>query len=133
VVATDASPAALAVARANAERLGLDVELLVGDLLEPVTGRLDAVVSNPPYVAAGDRLPPEVGFEPREALYGGPDGLDVIRRLVREASAVPFIALEAGAGQAREVAGLMAAWSHVETVRDLAGHERVVVGRRDPA
>jgi release factor glutamine methyltransferase len=131
VVATDASAAALDVARANAERLGLEVELLEGDLLGPVTGTPDAVVSNPPYVASTDPLPPEVArYEPRDALYAGPDGLEVIRRLIDAASSVPFIALEVGAGQAADVARLMAAWPRVETLRDLAGHERVVVGRR---
>jgi release factor glutamine methyltransferase len=129
VVATDVSGAALDVARANAERLGLDVELLHGDLLEPLTGAVDAVLSNPPYVAAGDRLPAEIGFEPREALFGGEDGLDVIRRLVKEASDVPFLALEVGAGQAAAVAALMEG-RDIELVRDYAGHERVVVGRR---
>jgi release factor glutamine methyltransferase len=87
------------------------------------------VLSNPPYVAAGDRLPPDVGFEPRGALFGGEDGLDVIRRLVREASDVPFLALEVGAGQAAAVAALMPD-REISLVRDLAGHERVVVGRR---
>jgi release factor glutamine methyltransferase len=127
VLATDASPAALDVARANAERLGAHVEFVEGDLLAGLSA--DAVLSNPPYVAAGDVLPADVGHEPREALYGGPDGLDVIRRLVAAAAGVPFIALEVGAGQAGAVAELMAAWPRVETLRDLAGHERVVVGR----
>ena len=129
VVATDVSAAALDVARANAGRLGLDVEFLHGDLLQPLAGAVDAVLSNPPYVAAGDRLPPDVGFEPREALFGGADGLDVIRRLVREAEGAPFIALEVGAGQAPAVSELLAAWHDVSVVRDLAGHERVLVGR----
>jgi release factor glutamine methyltransferase len=130
VVATDSSAAALDVARANAQRLGLDVELLEGDLLEPVAGAVDAVLSNPPYVATGDPLPPEITrYEPSAALYAGPDGLEVIRRLVAAAAGVPFVALEVGAGQAPAVAGLMAAWAQVETIRDLAGHERVVVGR----
>jgi release factor glutamine methyltransferase len=128
VVATDVSAGALEVARANAARLGLDVEFLVGDLLAPVEGPLDAVVANPPYVAAGEQLPADVGYEPRGALYGGPDGLDVIRRLVREAREVPFIAVEVGAGQAPAVTALMGGRA-VETMRDLAGHERVVVGR----
>jgi release factor glutamine methyltransferase len=127
VLGTDISAGALDVARANAERLGLDVEFLHADLLDGV-GEVDAVLSNPPYVAAGDRLPPDVGFEPREALYGGPDGLDVIRRLIEATRGVPFVALEVGAGQAAAVAGLMTGWD-VELVRDLAGHERVVVGR----
>jgi release factor glutamine methyltransferase len=133
VVATELSPGALAVARANAARLGLDVELLQGDLLDPVAGPLDAVVSNPPYVAAGDVLPRDVGHEPREALFGGEDGLDVIRRLVVAARGVPFLAMEVGAGQAHAVAELVGAegWPDVSTVRDLAGIERVVVGRSD--
>jgi release factor glutamine methyltransferase len=127
VLGTEISAGALDVARANAERLGLDVSFVHGDLLAGLEA--DAVVSNPPYVAAGDRLPPDVGFEPRGALFGGEDGLDVIRRLVKEASDVPFLALEVGAGQATSVASLMGAWD-VELVRDYAGHERVVVGRR---
>ena len=82
VVATDSSAAALDVARANAERLGVEVELVHGDLLDRV-GEVDAVLSNPPYVATSDPLPPEIArYEPREALYAGADGLDVIRRLV---------------------------------------------------
>jgi release factor glutamine methyltransferase len=129
VVATDLSADALDVACGNAERLGLDVEFLHGDLLDPVTGAVDAVLSNPPYVAAGDRLPPDVGFEPRGALFGGEDGLDVVRRLVREAEGVPFIALEVGAGQAQAVAALLDG-RQVELVRDYAGQRRVVVGRR---
>jgi release factor glutamine methyltransferase len=129
VVATDVSADALDVARGNAARLGLDVEFLHGDLLDPLTGAVDAVLSNPPYVAAGDRLPPDVGFEPRGALFGGEDGLDVIRRLVKEAEGVPFVGLEVGAGQASAVAALMPD-REISVVRDLAGHERVVVGRR---
>lgn len=126
VAGTDVSAGALEVARANAERLGLEVELVHGDLLGGLEA--DAVLSNPPYVAAGERLPADVGFEPPESLYGGGDGLDVIRRLVREASGVPFLALEVGAGQAGAVAELMRG-RDVEILRDLAGHERVVVGR----
>jgi len=135
VVATELSPGALAVARANAARLGLDVELLEGDLLEPIDGPLDAVVANPPYVAGGELLPRDVGHEPREALFGGADGLDVIRRLITAAAGVPFLALEVGAAQAPAVAELVRAggWPGVSTVRDLAGHERVVVGRAQPA
>jgi release factor glutamine methyltransferase len=132
VVGTDTSAGALAVARANAARLGLEVELLEGDLLEPVAGPVDAVVSNPPYVAAGERLPAEIAHEPAEALLAGPDGLDVYRRLVPAAARAPFVALEVGAGQAGAVEALLraAGFGAVERVRDLAGIERVVVGRR---
>jgi release factor glutamine methyltransferase len=131
VTGTDASGDALAVARANAARLGLAVELLEGDLLEPVSGPIDAVVSNPPYVAAGTRLPAEVGFEPAEALLAGADGLDVFRRLVPAvaASGAAFAAFEVGEGQAAAVAALLTGFT-IEVVPDLAGVERVVVGRR---
>ena len=132
VVGTEVSPGALAVARANAARLGLSVEFLEGDLLEPVSGPVDGVVSNPPYVRAGERLAPELGFEPAEALYGGQDGLDVYRRLIPAAARAAFIALEIGAGQAADVTALVreAGFQAVEVIPDLAGIERVVVGRR---
>ena len=130
VTATELSPGALAVARANAARLGLDVELLEGDLLEPVSGPVDAVVSNPPYVRAGERLAPEIArYEPAAALYAGPDGLDAYRRLIPAAREARFIALEVGAGQAKDVAAMLDGYA-IEVVRDLAGIERVVVGRR---
>jgi release factor glutamine methyltransferase len=127
VVATESSPGALAVARANGARLGLEVEWLEGDLLEPVTGPVDAVVSNPPYVRDGERLAPELAFEPAEALCAGPDGFEVYRRLVPAVAGVPFVAFEVGAGQAAEVASMLGT---TEVIRDLAGIERVVVARR---
>ena len=132
VTATDTSAEALAVARANAERLGLDVAFTQTDLFD---GAPDAVLSNPPYVADGDALPPDVAeHEPAAALFAGADGLDVVRRLVaRSAEAgVGLLALEVGAGQADAVAALAsaAAFARVETRRDLAGIERVVLGRR---
>jgi release factor glutamine methyltransferase len=135
VVATDASADALAVAEANARRLGLDVSFHHGDLLAGVHGRLDAVVCNPPYVEDGAELAPDiVRYEPALALRAGPDGLDVIRRLLPAvgATAAHTVALEIGAGQARAVARLFrdAGFPEVETVADLAGFERVLVGRR---
>ena len=87
VVATDVSEDALAVARANAERLGLAVEFVHGDLLAGA-GEVDGVVSNPPYVEDGAELAPEiVRHEPALALRAGPDGLDVLRLLVPAAAA----------------------------------------------
>jgi release factor glutamine methyltransferase len=135
VVGTDSSADALAVARANAARLDLDVELLQADLLPPGL-TADAVLSNPPYVADGERaiLPPEIArHEPPGALFAGPDGLDAIRRLVPLAArAAPLLALEVGSGQARAVTALLVreGFGQVRTLRDLAGIERVVVGTR---
>jgi release factor glutamine methyltransferase len=132
VLATESSPGALAVARANAVRLGLPVEFLEGDLLEPVSGPVDAVVSNPPYVRAGETLPRELGYEPVEALHGGEDGLDVYRRLVPAAARAAFVALEIGAGQATAITALVrkAGFDTIEVIRDLAGIDRVVVAQR---
>jgi release factor glutamine methyltransferase len=135
VVATDASGDALAVARANAASLGLDVAFFEGDLLADVPGPLDAVVSNPPYVEDGAQLAPEiVRFEPALALRAGPDGLDVIRRLVPAVGATSArrVALEVGAGQAGAVEELVreAGFGSVRAIHDLAGIERVVLGER---
>lgn len=135
VVATDASADALTVARANARRLGLDVTFHHGDLLAGVCGRLDAIASNPPYVEDGAELAPDIArYEPSLALRAGPRGLDVISRLLPSAGAsdAHTIALEVGAGQADAVAELMhgAGFPQVQKVRDLAGFERVLVGRR---
>jgi release factor glutamine methyltransferase len=132
VLGTDLSEDALAVARANARRLGLDVHFGCADLFD---GAPDAVLSNPPYVADGDALPPEVArHEPADALFAGPDGLDVVRRLVARCAeaGVPLLAIEVGAGQADAVAALaaQAAFGSVGTRRDLAGIERVVVAAR---
>jgi len=134
VVATDASIHALAVARGNASRLGLDVEFVHGDLLAGLR-HFDAVLSNPPYVAEGERatLAPEITrHEPPGALFAGADGLDVIRRLVPAAAAAgaALLAIEVGAGQAGRVTTLMGAagFTRVAVRRDLAGIERVVVG-----
>jgi len=135
LVATDASAGALEVARANARRLGVDVAFHHGDLLADVAGPLDAVVSNPPYVEDDAELAPDiVRFEPALALRSGPEGLDVVRRLLPAAGATAAhtVALEIGAGQAAAVGDLIreAGFPDVETVADLAGIERVLVGRR---
>jgi release factor glutamine methyltransferase len=142
VVAVDRSPDALAVARANALRLGLAVRFVEGDLLAPLAGEapFDLLTANLPYIPTADLtdLAPEVRSEPRLALDGGADGLDLIRRLLAEgagarASLVPggAVALEIGVGQAGAVAGLLRAAGLVDPVIrcDLAGLDRVVVAR----
>ena len=134
VTATDVSEQALAVARANAARIGLDVTFVRADLLEGV-GEVDAIVSNPPYVEDGADLAPEiVRHEPATALYAGLDGLAVVRRLVAQAGEreVAFLALEVGDGQALAVAELARAAGFARTERraDLAGIDRVVAAWR---
>jgi release factor glutamine methyltransferase len=137
VVATDLSPEAVAVARANASRHALEVEVLEGDLLDSVPtdlrGRLDLVVSNPPYVTREEYedLPPEVRAEPEEALMGG---TEVHRRLAEEASAWlrpgGWVLVEIGSGQADEVASLLSgSFERVEVLSDLTGRDRVVRAR----
>jgi release factor glutamine methyltransferase len=139
VAGSDVSEDALAVARVNAERLGLDaVEWLSADLLAGVPDELDAVLSNPPYVCDAERaaLAPEiVRHEPPGALFAGPDGLDVVRKLVSQTATrarARLLAIEVGSGQAAAVIDLMraAGFADARAERDLAGIERVVVGSR---
>ena len=134
VIGIDVSDGALAVARANGARLGIDVSWVCSDLLD--TGEYDAVLANLPYVCDGEELMPDVAmYEPAGALFGGGDGLSPIRRLIdqlRLRSHVRLVALEVGEGQAGAVSGLVrsAGFEHVQRLRDLAGIERVVAGRR---
>lgn len=131
VVGTDVDPSALAVARANATRLGLDVELVQADLLAGVEGRVDAVLANLPYVADHADLEPEIGlYEPAGALFGGSDGLDLLRRLVPMTAQVPLVAVEVQLAEAVESLLRRGGFRSVERLRDLAGLERVVLARR---
>ena len=140
----DISEAALANTRENVAALDLAgrVAVLEGPLLQPVPAHrpIDIVVSNPPYVASGiiAALDAEVGqHEPRLALDGGPDGLDIYRALLPPAAARCRIgvAVEIGHDQGRAVAALFraAGLADVQVLPDLAGRDRVVLGRRRDA
>ncbi len=144
ITAVDISREALAVARENAADLGVEecISFGEGDVFDGMADRalFHAVVSNPPYIPSGDLdgLQEEVvRHEPRLALDGGSDGLDVIRRLVSQApdfiESGGFLALEVGVQQAQVVSGLVAntgAFGEVEVLRDLGDVERVVLAPR---
>jgi release factor glutamine methyltransferase len=144
VWATDRSADALAVARANCAGLGRvarHVTLLEGSWFDPLPaslrGGVDVVVSNPPYVATTDELPPEVrDWEPLDALVPGPRGLEAFEMIVAESPnwLVPTgaLVLEIGATQGAPVSDLAraAGFSTVDVHRDLVGRDRVVVARR---
>ena len=135
VSAVDTSPEALAVARTNAHRHGIEIEFHQGNLTKAVAPPLDLVVANLPYIptAVLADLPREVGFDPVSALDGGPDGLDLIRRLVDD---LPRLlrpcggaVLEIGEDQADAVAELAnaAGLGVARRIKDPGGCERVVV------
>jgi release factor glutamine methyltransferase len=136
VTGSDVSEDAIALARANGRWLSLDVDWLRADLLNGVPDEFDAVLSNPPYVADGERgaLAPEIlRHEPARALFAGVDGLTAIRALLAQVSerrGVATVALEVGVGHAPTVGELVraAGFRKVRSERDLAGIERVVVG-----
>ena len=138
VTAVDISPDALSLARENAQMLGADVEFILSDLLDGVRGRkFDFIVSNPPYLTQDDMaaLQKEVRREPALALYGGEDGLDFYRRIIKGAPDVlnthGYIAFEVGAGQAGDVSALLYdAFEQIEICRDINGVERMVCARR---
>jgi release factor glutamine methyltransferase len=138
--ATDVCEAALALALRNAEAHGVAdrVRFLPGDGFAPVAGeRFDAVLANPPYVAEGAEagLAPELRHEPRRALFAGPEGTDLLRRLAAEVgdhlAAGGRAAFETGSEQTDAVAGWLGAGGLCEVAvrRDLAGCRRIVVGR----
>jgi len=133
VVATDLSPGALRVARANAARLGAQVRLFQGDLLAAVPDPVGLVVANPPYVDPADEagLQRELAFEPRMALFAEDRGLALATALLGQAKArmAPGCVLEIGAGQGQELQAraLSGGWKRVTVHQDLAGHDRVLM------
>ncbi|HSV72063.1 MAG TPA: peptide chain release factor N(5)-glutamine methyltransferase [Methylibium sp.] len=140
LTAVDASPAALAVARGNGERLGLPLRWLASDWFGALAGeRYDLVVGNPPYIAEGDPHLAALQHEPVLALSSGPDGLDAIRRIAAAAPAhlVPgaWLLLEHGHDQAEAVRALLAAagLADARTRPDLAGRPRCSGARRAAA
>jgi len=138
VTALDISKAALEVAQGNAQRHGLEdrIRFVASDLLGAVSGeQFDMIVSNPPYVAENEELEAQVrDYEPTSALFAGPDGLDVYRRLIPQAQmalkAGGWLLLEMGQGQRDALAQLLREWDDVGFVADLQRIPRVACARR---
>lgn len=131
VTALDASEDALAVARANATRLALDLRLRCGNWWSAVPGeRFDIAVSNPPYIALGDPHLAALNHEPALALASGADGLDALRRIIELAPAHlrsgGWLLLEHGhdQGEAARALLLQHGFAQLEARHDLAGHWR---------
>jgi release factor glutamine methyltransferase len=140
VYGTDLSPAALELAEENAAAGGLEVTFLEGDLLDPLPerlrGRVEMVVSNPPYLSAAEweALPDEIRLhEPREALVAGPEGTEVLARLAAEAywwlGMGGWLICEIGESQGEAVLELFGAYER-EVRADLAGRPRFLVARK---
>ena len=138
VSAVDLSPAALAVARGNGERLGLPVRWRLGAWFAPLAGeRFELIVSNPPYIAEGDPHMAALRFEPESALTAGPDGLDDLRQIVAQApDHLPpggWLLLEHGYDQAEAVQTLMRQRGFVEvSTRFDLGQQARCTGARWP-
>lgn len=138
VVAVDTSTDALTVARFNAQRLQLDVQFQQGSWLSTITGQFDAIVSNPPYIAAQDPHLPALAHEPLQALASGDDGLDDIRHIVAQAPAHlqpgGWLLLEHGYDQASAVCALLgsAGFAQVQSRADLGGIARCSGGQWPP-
>ena len=140
VCAVERSPAALAVAHANGQRLGLPVQWLQGDWFAPLADRrFDLIVSNPPYIDGADAHLAALHAEPIAALTPGPDGLAALRVLARDApphlQSGGWLVLEHGHDQGAAVRSLLqaAGLERVQTRRDLGGQERCTAGRHGPA
>ena len=140
ITATDVSSAALTVARENAQRNGVTVRFLEGDLLAPVSGEsFELIVSNPPYVSVSDRASLDVEvreYEPELALFAGGDGLSIYRRLIAGGFARlvrgGWLLLEIGCGQLESVTALChsAGFERIATAPDLQGIPRVIAAVR---
>ena len=141
VFATDLSEAALSLAKDNAARLGLDIEFFHGDLFEAlpksIYGRIDLLVSNPPYIEEKEweTLPPDVrDHEPRQALVSGPEGTEILERIADEVywwlGVGGWVLCEIGETQGQRTDELFGQWLDTEVRPDLAGRDRILVGRK---
>ena len=136
VTGSDNSCTALAVAAENGRTLGAQVTWISSNWFDELHGPYELILSNPPYIAESDPHLAALSYEPQAALTAGPDGLDAIRHIVPDAfqrlSPGGWLMLEHGYNQANQVRGLMqqTGLTGIETLTDLAGCDRVSIGRR---
>ncbi len=137
ITALDISEQALTLAQENAQTHRANITFLHSDLLTAVANEplYDAIISNPPYIPAAEILHPQVStHEPTQALFAGPQGLDIYRRLIPQAHALlkpnGLLALELGHGQQPALTQLLSTWHHVEFLSDLQQIPRVALARR---
>jgi release factor glutamine methyltransferase len=143
VIGIDASPQAIEIAIENARKYNVKdrCQFVVGNLLEPLAvtlGSPNIIISNPPYIPTADieELDPDVkDFEPRQALDGGKDGLDYIRKLIKESPNYlqenGWLVLEFGMGQAEEIKSIAKPqFRETKIIKDAAGKERFFLGQR---
>ncbi|OGC15563.1 protein-(glutamine-N5) methyltransferase, release factor-specific [candidate division WOR-1 bacterium RIFOXYC2_FULL_37_10] len=137
VWATDISEEALEIAKKNAKKHGIldRIKLIKGDLFADIKEKFDIIISNPPYIPTDDieNLEPNVkGFEPREALDGGKDGLDIVRKIIEEASIYlkpdGILMLELEYRQSKKVEKLIKnkGYKNIEIIKDFAGLNRII-------
>lgn len=138
LVASDLSPAAIAIAQSNARQLGAEVTCVCGDLTSMLRSEsLDLLVTNPPYVPLRDQPTMQIevrDHEPSLALFAGDDGLEVYSRLIPDAWRVlrtqGWLVMELGQGSRDAVGQMLRDWIAVETVNDLAGIPRVIAAKK---
>ena len=141
VFATDISEDALSLAKENAARLGMEIEFFHGDLFDAlpksIYGRVDLLVSNPPYIEEGEwnDLPSDVrDHEPRQALVSGPEGTEILERISEDVywwlGVGGWVLCEIGETQGRRADELFGQWLDTEVRPDLTGRDRILVGRK---
>jgi len=135
VTLADISPEALALSRENEQLLGLEVQSVQSDMFSAISGKYDLIICNPPYVASGFAIEPEVERDPALALFSGADGLDFLRAMVPQVphflNAGGYVALEVGFDQGSAVAALLTAagFDEVEVHSDMDGVPRFPIAR----
>jgi release factor glutamine methyltransferase len=139
ITATDISPKALQTARLNAQKLKVSekIKFIKSDLFKKVKGSFDFIVSNPPYCTANElaKIKKEVSFEPMLALYGGTDGMDLIRRIIRFApehlKKGGYLFMETGINHGRKISKLMPAkiWQNIKVLKDFNGFDRYLIAK----